>query len=117
MLLKCVEMVMSLIMNYMLKNDLSEQSVTQLAKMAGMSQSSFCRTFRKSLGKTPLQYLLSLRLAAGQEFLSKGYSVSEAAVRAGFQDSNYFTRLFYKNLGTLPHLWKSLQQSGQHQKR
>ena len=93
---------------YMARNCLSEQKIGRLAKMAGMSQSTFCRTFKKTLGKTPLQYLLSLRLAAGQEFLRRGCSVSEAAIKAGFRDANYFTRLFRKNLNTLPHSWKNL---------
>ena len=93
---------------YMSRNCLAEQNIGKLAKMAGMSQSTFCRTFRKTLGKTPLQYLISLRLAAGQEFLKDGCSVAEAAVRAGFRNASYFTRLFRENLNTLPHSWKNL---------
>lgn len=93
-------------LNYMLKNYQYDLPITELAKKAGMSQSTFARTFKKALGKTPRQYLLMHRLEAAREFLRNGASVSEAAVKAGFKDSNYFTRLFHKHLHCLPKSWK-----------
>ncbi|MBE6364383.1 MAG: helix-turn-helix domain-containing protein [Lentisphaerae bacterium] len=92
--------------NYMLKNYLNELNIAQLAPKASMSQSTFTRTFSKSLGKTPLQYLLHLRLEAAREFLRNGCSVSEAALKSGFKDSSYFTRLFHKHLNSQPRNWK-----------
>ena len=92
--------------NYMLKNYRYELNIAQLAKRASMSQSTFTRTFKKSLGKTPLQYLLLLRLEAAREFLRNGCSVSDAAEKAGFKDSCYFARLFRKYLNEQPRHWK-----------
>ena len=92
--------------NYMLKNYRHELNIAQLAKRASMSQSTFIRTFKKSLGKTPLQYLLTLRLEAAREFLRNGCAVSEAAEKAGFKDSSYFSRLFRKHLNEQPRRWK-----------
>ena len=94
-------------LNYMLDNYRHDLCIAKLAKKAGMSHSTFTRTFKKALGVTPLQYLTAHRLATAQELLRNGYSVSEAAAESGFNDCNYFTRMFHKYMHSLPKSWKS----------
>ena len=76
--------------------------IPDLAKEAGMSESSFTRHFKQATGETPVEYLLKLRLQDAAAMISTGTSISEAAYAAGFSDSNYFSRLFKQKYGVSP---------------
>jgi AraC-like DNA-binding protein len=61
------------------------------------------KLFRQSAGCTPLDYLTRLRVDAARHLLKLGgFSVKEVAVRAGFSDPYYFSRLFRKSTGESP---------------
>jgi AraC-like DNA-binding protein len=75
----------------------------ELARMAGMSKSSFQRAFRRTLDSSPVDYWIRLRIQKACELLASGsVQVKEAAQAAGFDDSNYFTRQFRRVLGISP---------------
>lgn len=75
----------------------------ELARKAGMSQSGFYRSFRKTLGVSPMEYLLSLRLSAARDLLEhSAKTIGEIAEETGFEDSNYFSRAFRKSSGMSP---------------
>lgn len=77
--------------------------VAQLARMAHMSDRSFVRSFQAAMGSSPIAYLIQLRLNRGAALLRQtDLSVTEVAYRAGFSDSNYFTRQFRRWLGQTP---------------
>ncbi len=76
--------------------------IPQLAKDAGMSESSFARHFKAATGQTPVEYLLMLRLQDAAARIFNGSSISEAAYAAGFTDSNYFSRVFKQKYGVSP---------------
>ena len=77
--------------------------VDKLAGIAHMSKRNFLRVFREAMGKSPMAYLLSLRVARAAELLREGrLNVTEAGFRVGFQDSNYFARQFRKIMGASP---------------
>ncbi len=70
-------------------------SLTLLSELAGMSPRNLSRLFKKKRGASPIDYLLHRRLTQAATLLrQEGVSVSEAAYRVGFQDSNYFSRQF-----------------------
>jgi AraC-like DNA-binding protein len=61
------------------------------------------KLFLASTEQTPLRYLTSLRLEQAKRLLAMGgYSVKEVAVRSGFADPLYFSRLFKRSLGVSP---------------
>ncbi len=75
----------------------------KLATMAHMSKRNFLRIFREAMGQSPMAYLVSLRVAHAAELLREGtINVTEAGLRAGFDDSNYFTRQFRSVMGMSP---------------
>lgn len=84
-------------------------SVPQLARKAGMSESSFTRHFKIATGETPVEYLLRLRLNDAADKICNGMPISEAAFSAGFSDSNYFSRLFKQKIGISPRDYKKIQ--------
>lgn len=73
-----------------------------LAKTCGISASHLCTAFKRHFNRTPLQYLIELRLAQSRRLLASGHSVKQAAAAAGFNSQHYFSRLFRKKLGVAP---------------
>jgi AraC family L-rhamnose operon transcriptional activator RhaR/AraC family L-rhamnose operon regulatory protein RhaS len=70
-------------------------SLAFLAELADMTPRTLCRWFRQQTGSSPIEYLLHFRLTQAAKLLGTGHvSVSEAAYRSGFLDSNYFSRQF-----------------------
>jgi len=61
------------------------------------------KLFSKATGKTPLDYMTQLRLDEARHLLKiGGFSVKEVAVRVGYRDQYYFSRLFRKVCGMSP---------------
>lgn len=72
-------------------------SIDQLAEIAHMSQTTLMRTFTKIVGRTPIDYLIRLRVSKAEQLLkSSNLNITEIAFRVGFSDSNYFSRQFRK---------------------
>jgi AraC-like DNA-binding protein len=78
-----------------------------LARKAGMSLSTFKRAFKAVTGTSPIDYLLRVRLARACHLLRDAdRTVTEAALAAGFNDSNYFARQFRLRMGKTPREWR-----------
>lgn len=65
-------------------------------------QSYFCRLFKSSFGKSFGDYLTFFRINKAKELLLSGASVSEAAMKSGFDSASYFTKAFKKHTLMLP---------------
>ncbi len=77
--------------------------LNDLARECHLSPSQFRRTFRKLLGTSPLQFILNVRLQAAADLLTNSrLSVTEIAMKCGFNESNYFTRQFRQHIGISP---------------
>ena len=75
-----------------------------------MSRSTLNRNFIKAFGMSPMRYLNKLRLDHAAKLLnSSNLSISEVARQSGFEDSNYFSRIFHKNFGTPPGKWRKIK--------
>lgn len=78
-------------------------SVSDAAERTHYSQRHFIRLFTSVYGVTPQKYLLNVRLRhAGALLRDSSLSVTETALRCGFSDSNYFSRIFRKYTGSSP---------------
>jgi len=78
-------------------------TVPQLARIARMSESTLLRTFRRVLGRSPIEHVIRVRILHASELLQHGdVRVTEAAFECGFNDSNYFSRQFRKVMGVTP---------------
>ncbi len=69
-----------------------------------MSKSTFYRAFTDEYGITPVQLILEERLKFAKSLLNKHneISIKEVAYAAGFNDPNYFARVFRKVEGATP---------------
>lgn len=77
--------------------------IEQLSRYCGLSAEYFRQSFKKAYGVTPLQFLLNLKLAFAQRLLTDtDIPVGEIARQCGFEDTNYFTRIFGQRMGFSP---------------
>jgi AraC family transcriptional regulator len=75
----------------------------QLSGVAAMSKFHFLRVFRRTIGMTPYQFLLGLRLRrAASRLLISSEGISKIAYEAGFGDLSTFNALFRTRFGMTP---------------
>lgn len=78
-------------------------SIDGLSEMAGISRYYFCRLFKSITGNTLTAYLNGLRVNKAEEMLKSGAAnVTEAALACGFDDLNYFSRIYKKYKSIAP---------------
>lgn len=78
-------------------------SVAELAEMSHYSERQFIRLFKAAFDCVPLQYITRLRMHNAQELLiNTQLPVTEIAYRCGYSDSNYFSKLFQREVGFSP---------------
>lgn len=93
----------SYLIEYVNKNYKKSIPIQELKEISGMSESSILRTFRRITGYPPSVYQNRLRMFSAADRLSQTQqSVTEIAYDLGFEDSNYFSRMFKKFLSLSP---------------
>lgn len=74
-----------------------------LAEIVHLSEGYFCQLFREVTGRSAIDYLNRLRVDKAEQILKQtDVTVSEAAYCCGFEDANYFSRMFKKIKGFSP---------------
>ncbi len=80
-----------------------EFGVPQLSQLSLMSQTQVYRKLKAVTGKTPSQFIRSIRLQKGMHLLKEtDMNISEIAYEVGFSDPNYFSRAFNDAFGKPP---------------
>lgn len=78
-------------------------SLEEMADASGMSLKYFCKVFKQLTHYTPIEYLLHYRIEYSKYLLCvKKLSVSEAAIKTGFNSTAYFIKTFKKFEGIPP---------------
>jgi len=76
---------------------------SDIAREVGLSERTFRREFKRHTGLSPHQYCLQLRMTQARRWLTESsMSIKEIAADCGFQDVQYFSRLFKKKVGLSP---------------
>ena len=84
-------------------------NIEEYAESLHMSPCWFIRRFKQVVKVTPMQYILSLRMANAKTLLeTKDYNVTETANAVGYENALYFSRLFSKHVGMSPSEYKKL---------
>ncbi|WP_167859017.1 helix-turn-helix domain-containing protein [Paenibacillus cymbidii] len=100
------------LMRYMEANYPSPITVQHLASLAHLDVSYFIRLFHKMSGRTPLQYLLDLRLNAAACFLATTtMRIRDITEAVGVPNIHYFSRLFKQKYAASPSLWRIRNES------
>ncbi|MFM8656177.1 MAG: helix-turn-helix domain-containing protein [Chthoniobacterales bacterium] len=89
-------------------------SLDELAARASVTGKHLCRLFRASLGHPPLATFRLLKLQLAMALLGRSdLSVKEIAVRCGFDNPLYFTRIFSRVYGAPPTAVRTRLRRGQ----
>lgn len=87
---------------YMEQNCGKDLTLDRLATEACMSKFHFVRVFRKFYGRTPYQYLTTIRMQKAARALKANASVIDACLEAGFDSTTTFARRFRMSAGAAP---------------
>ena len=79
----------------------------KIAQTHGMSRRTFERRFKKATQVTPLMYLQCVRVEAAKQLLETGLQTfDEISYQVGYEDSNFFRKVFVKQTGLRPKEYK-----------
>lgn len=85
-------------------------SIADLAGVCYVSEYYFCRFFKNVTGLSAVNYINSLRVEKAMSFLNNtSAGVTEIALKVGFDDVNYFSRVFKKLMGVSPTEYRKIQ--------
>ncbi|MFG2112606.1 helix-turn-helix domain-containing protein [Streptomyces sp. NPDC048718] len=85
-------------------------TVAEHAARHGMSTAELRTAVQRTAGRSPKDYLLTIRLGRAKELLAgTELSVSAVARRVGYDDPAYFSRLFTRRVGTAPVRFRAQQ--------
>ena len=85
------------------KNFMNHLTLETFSKELSISKYHFQKKFKHYMGISPIEYLNNIRIDKAKTLLMiTNYSIAEIAIRTGFTDQNYFTKVFKKLQGETP---------------
>ena len=84
-------------------------SLKNLSEKACMSTTSFYRFFKRELGMSPIEFVISEKIKYAKQLLKNPMiQINEVCYMSGFDDCNYFIRIFKKHEGITPKQYQLL---------
>ena len=95
------------ILRYIQEHYAENLTLTQLAELVNVNADYLSHAFKKITHYSPQQYILRRRIGKAQCLLIyTSLPLTEIAARVGYDDSNYFSRVFKKIIGMSPRLYR-----------
>ncbi len=94
-----------------INNQLSQNiAIGDLADILQCTNEHCIRLFKKHLGQTPTQYILTRRVEAAAELLiSSEKDIDSIAIQCGFPNRQYLSRVFKKHMWTSPAKYRDMR--------
>ncbi|MGE5607609.1 MAG: response regulator [Bacteroidota bacterium] len=91
-------------------------SLEDISHIVGISPFYFSRLFREEMGISFSEYVTKLRMEKAGAILCQGISVKECCFSVGYNDPNYFSRIFRKYYDMTPSEYRDeqMQLKGEH---
>jgi two-component system response regulator YesN len=78
-------------------------SLNEISNMVGVSIQYFSKIFKDEVGANYIDWLNSLRINRAKELMSTSdMSIKEVGFHVGYNDPNYFSRIFKRYEGVAP---------------
>lgn len=88
---------------YIQENFAEKITLEDIADSAAVSTRECLRCFKTSIHQSPMEYLIEYRIRAAKKLLeTTDLSITEIALRCGFNSNSYFTKLFHRICGKTP---------------
>lgn len=88
---------------YIQRNYKNKITLKEIAASGNVCRSNACEIFQSILNKSPISYLIEYRINNSIKLLNNtSYTITEIALKCGFNSSSYFTEIFHKFLGCTP---------------
>lgn len=89
------------------KNYMNEIDLEEVAKEVSLSPHYFSRLFKQETGENFVDYLTRYRMeTAKKHLMEKNFSIKDVSYNVGYNDPNYFSKLFKKYFGVNPSEFK-----------
>lgn len=99
-------------MAFIQENYVEKLTLEQIADAASISTRECLRCFRESIHQSPMDYLIEYRVQVAKKLLeTTNLSITEIALRCGFNSNSYFTKIFHRSCGKTPNAYRRQLQS------
>lgn len=100
-----------LAIKYMTDHYNEDISINELAERFTMSPNYFSSLFKKETGQSAINYIKELRIERAKDYLAQSdESAVEIAKKIGYEDSQYFFKVFKKSTGKTPLQYRRAQE-------
>ena len=97
-----------LLFDYIATHYQEDLTSANLAKFCNVTESYFCRFFKKYFGRSPTTYLNEYRVdRAVRQLRSTSDSITKIALENGFNNISYFSKTFKKVMGMTPKQYRN----------
>lgn len=97
------------ILEYIKSNITESFNLKDLSEKACMSTTTFYRFFKRELGLSPIEFILNEKIKHAKSLLkNQKIQINEVCYASGFDDCNYFIRIFKKIEGITPKQYQLL---------
>jgi two-component system response regulator YesN len=101
-------------MSYVESNYVEQLRMSTVAKLCNLSPFQFSRSFKREHGLTFRDYMVKMRIQRAAQLMTESrMSVTDAAFQVGFNDCSYFARMFRRELGVCPSVYRADNLPGQ----
>ena len=101
------EMRINKVCLYIQNNFYTKISLKEVADLIFLTESNFCKFFKKATGKTYSDYLNELRInEACRLLVQTEKSINQISFECGFETLSYFNRVFLNKKGVTPSLFR-----------
>lgn len=92
--------------HYLEANISQPTNLDEMSEHFSVSKATLCRRARKCLGTTIQKYHERIKMEWAKELLKfRVFSIKDIALRVGYQDPLYFSRIFHRHTGKRPSVW------------
>lgn len=97
------------VISYLNKNYNRPVHLDEVASLAAMNPTAFCRFFKGKTGKSLKNYILDMRIGYACKLLLMDHlNISQISVECGFDTISHFNKTFKKNTGYTPSQYKEI---------
>ena len=94
-------------LSYINNNFNTQIKIPDLAKMESLSMTQYNLHFKNQIGMPPTKYIITLRMDLAKELIeSSNLSLVQIASMCGYEDYNFFAKVFKKHTGVSPKRFK-----------